>query len=84
MLKKESATQVRRHEKDTGTPEAQVAHFTDRIVHLTGHLRRHRKDFSAQRSLLRLVGRRSRMLRYLKRLNEESYLKVVESLGLRK
>ena len=78
------AEQVRRHEKDCGTPEAQIAYFTDRITYLTGHLQRHRSDFSSQRGLLKLVGRRTRMLRYLKRLNEQKYLTVVDKLGLRK
>jgi len=84
MIEKKSAEKVRRHEKDCGTPEAQIAHLTDRIVYLTGHLRKHRKDFAAERSLLKLVGRRTRLLRYLKRRNEQTYTNVVQTLGLRK
>jgi small subunit ribosomal protein S15 len=79
-----SAEQVRRHEKDTGTPEAQIAFLTDRVTDLTGHLQRHRNDFSSQRGLQKLVGRRSRLLRYLKRRSEQKYLAVVDKLGLRK
>ena len=78
------AETVRRHEKDTGTPEAQVAYLTDHISYLTGHLQKHRKDFSSQRGLLMLVGKRTRLLRYLKRCNEATYLTIVEKLALRK
>lgn len=74
---------VRRHEKDTGTPEAQIASLTDRIRALTDHLRGNRKDFAAHRSLLKLVGRRARLLDYLKRRDSETHTKVVEALGLR-
>lgn len=84
MVEMKSAEKVRRHEKDCGTSEAQVANLTDHIVHLTGHLRKHRKDFSAERSLLKLVGRRSRLLRYLKRRDEKAYANVVQTLSLRK
>jgi small subunit ribosomal protein S15 len=75
---------VRRHEKDCGTPEAQVAYMTDQITHLTTHLHRHRKDFSSQRALMQLVGKRTRLMRYLKRVDEAKYQNAVEKLGLRK
>ncbi len=75
---------VRRHETDCGTPEAQVAFLTDRIAHLTKHLQRHSHDYSTRRALMKLVGKRTRMLRYLKRKNEPKYLEVVEKLGLRR
>ena len=78
------AEEARRHEKDTGSPEAQVAYLTGRIAHTTTHLQRHRKDFSTQRSLMKMVGKRSRLLRYLKRKNEQRYVTVVNKLGLRK
>jgi len=79
-----SAEAVRRHEKDSGTPEAQIAYLTDHITDLTTHLQRHRKDFSSQRGLLMLVGKRTRLLSYLKRHSEAAYAKVVDKLNLRK
>ena len=69
---------------DTGSPEVQVALMTDRITHLTSHLRTHKKDFSTQRGLLKLVGQRRKVLEYLKTSNNERYLKLIENLDLRK
>ena len=70
--------------KDSGSPNVQAAILTERIKNLTDHLKTHRKDFSTRRGLLTLVGKRRRVLDYIKNKNEENYLKVIETLGLRK
>jgi len=75
--------EYRTNPKDTGSPEVQVALLTERITGLTDHLRTHRHDHHTRRGLLRLVGRRRRLLRYLNNENRERYLKLVQSLGLR-
>lgn len=71
-------------EKDTGCSESQIALFTYRIKHLTEYLNIQKKDFSAKLSLLKLVGKRKRLLDYLKKENIERYRNIVTSLGLRK
>jgi ribosomal protein S15, bacterial/organelle len=70
--------------KDSGSPNVQAAILTERIKNLTDHLKIHSKDFSTRRGLLTLVGKRRRVLDYIKNKNEENYLKVIEALGLRK
>ena len=70
--------------KDSGSPNVQAAILTERIKNLTDHLKTHSKDFSTRRGLLTLVGKRRRLLDYIKNKNEENYLKVIEALGLRK
>ena len=70
--------------KDSGSPNVQAAILTERIKNLTDHLKTHRKDFSTRRGLLTLVGKRRRVLDYIKNKNEDNYLKVIEVLGLRK
>ena len=74
----------RRAESDTGSPEVQVAILTDRIKHLTDHLRTHEQDFSSRRGLRMMVGRRNRLLRYLARTDQEKYQALIKRLGLRK
>lgn len=74
----------RQHEKDTGSPEIQVAMFTERIKHLTEHLRTHRKDHSSRRGLLMMVGKRSHLLKYLRNNDLQRYQQIVSKLGLRK
>jgi len=69
---------------DTGSPEVQVAILTERIVNLTDHLKTHAKDFHSRRGLLMLVGRRRRLLDYLKRKNEARYQTLIGRLGLRR
>ncbi|HUW05433.1 MAG TPA: 30S ribosomal protein S15 [Williamwhitmania sp.] len=69
---------------DTGSSESQVALFTTRINHLTEHLKVHRKDYATQRSLLKLVGKRRRLLDYLKDTEIERYRAIVKALNLRK
>jgi small subunit ribosomal protein S15 len=74
----------RLHESDTGSPEVQIALFTERINHLTDHMKTHKKDFHTRHGLLKLVGKRRRMLDYLKDRDIESYREVVKRLGLRR
>jgi small subunit ribosomal protein S15 len=73
-----------RHDKDTGSPEVQIAILSRRINQLTDHLRIHKHDESSRRGLLKLVGRRRRLLSYLKRKDAASYLALTESLGIRR
>jgi len=74
----------RLHETDTGSPEVQVALLTDRINHLTDHLKAHTKDHHSRRGLLMLVGRRRRLLDYLRRNDVERYRALIAKLGLRR
>lgn len=74
----------RTHDTDTGSPEVQVALLTERINHLAEHLRTHKKDHSSRRGLLKLVGHRSRLLKYLTRKDRKRYLDVIQRLGIRK
>ena len=83
-VKSEIITQPRVHDTDTGSPEVQVALLTYRINELTEHFKIHKKDHHGRRGLLKLVGRRRRMLAYLKSQDVERYRKTIESLGLRK
>jgi small subunit ribosomal protein S15 len=69
---------------DTGSPESQIALFTYRINHLTLHLKKNKKDFSTQRALLKLVGKRRRLLDYLKNRDIEKYRAIIKALKLRK
>lgn len=69
---------------NTGSPESQIALFTYRINHLTEHLKRNAKDFGTQRSLLKLVGKRRKLLNYLKVNNIERYRTIVKELNIRK
>mmetsp|Transcript_25611 Transcript_25611/g.52523 ORF Transcript_25611/g.52523 Transcript_25611/m.52523 type:complete len:207 (-) Transcript_25611:75-695(-) len=73
----------RRHETDTGSPEYQVAGMTERIAHLTNHLKEHPKDFSTRRGLVALVNKRRRLLNYLFREDEKRYVDIVSALGIR-
>jgi small subunit ribosomal protein S15 len=70
--------------KDTGSPEVQVAVLTERISNLTEHLKAHKKDFASRRGLLMMVGRRRRLLDYLKRKEQSRYETLIERLGLRR
>jgi len=72
------------HEKDTGSPEVQVALLSARIEYLTNHFKVHKKDHHSRRGLLKLVGQRRRLLDYLKNKNIERYRQVIQRLGLRK
>ncbi len=74
----------RKHDTDTGSPEVQVALLSDRINHLTEHLRVHKKDHHSRRGLLMLVGRRRRLLDYLAANDVERYRELIAKLGLRR
>ncbi len=84
QAKKALIEQYRKHATDTGSPEVQIALLSERINHLTDHLKSHRKDFSTRRGLLMLVGQRRRLLNYLKGQNIEGYRELIGRLGLRK
>ena len=72
------------HETDTGSPEAQVALLTKRIVTLTEHLKTHKHDHHSRRGLLLLVGRRRRLLKYVQKVDIARYRSLIERLGLRR
>lgn len=82
--KAETIAKFQRFEGDTGSPEVQIALATDRINHLTDHLKVHKKDYHTQRGLLALVGRRRRMLDYLASIDVERYRSLIAELGLRR
>lgn len=74
----------RRHDKDSGSPEIQIALLTERINDLNMHLKGHVKDHSSRRGLLKMVGKRNALLKYLQSTDRNSYLKIIQKLGLRK
>jgi small subunit ribosomal protein S15 len=82
--KAQSIKEFSRHDKDTGSPDVQVALLTRRINHLSEHLKANAKDFSSRRGLLMLVGKRRRLLDYLGRIDASRYTDVAKRLGLRK
>ena len=82
--KKEIMDQFRNHEKDTGSPEVQIALLSERIRYLTEHFKAHNRDHHSRRGLLKLVGQRRRLLNYLKASRVERYREMVDKLGLRK
>ncbi len=82
--KKELIEQFKRHESDTGSPEVQVGLLTHRIQYLTEHLKIHKKDHHSRRGLLMLVGRRRRLLNYVKSKDVKRYRTIIENLGLRR
>jgi small subunit ribosomal protein S15 len=82
--KQQIIEKFRVHEKDSGSPEVQIALLTERIRELTSHFQVHKKDFHSRRGLLKLVGQRRRLLDYLKSRKIDKYRKIVKELGLRK
>jgi len=82
--KKEIFGKYGKSNEDTGSPESQIALFSARIRHLTEHLKSNKKDFSTQRALLKLVGKRRRLLDYLKKKDIERYRAIIKALDLRK
>jgi len=74
----------RRHDTDTGSPEVQIALLTGRITYLTEHFKVHRMDHHSRRGLLKLVGQRRRLLKYIKERDFQCYKTVIERLGIRK
>jgi small subunit ribosomal protein S15 len=82
--KEETIREYRAHEEDTGSPEVQVAVLTRRISHLTEHLREHKHDYHSRRGLLKMVGKRRRLLKYLQKKDVERYRALIAKLGLRR
>ena len=82
--KKEIIDQFRTHEKDTGSPEVQIALLSERIRYLTEHFKAHKRDHHSRRGLLKLVGQRKRLLNYLKEKKVDRYRQIIDKLGLRK
>jgi small subunit ribosomal protein S15 len=82
--KQEIIGEHRTHEGDTGSPEVQVAVLTRRIAHLTDHLREHKHDYHSRRGLLKMVGKRRRLLKYLQKKDVERYRALIAKLGLRR
>jgi len=82
--KQEVIGSYRTHEGDTGSPEVQVAILTEKIRHLTEHLKLHRKDHASRRGLLMMVGKRSRLLKYLQKKEWARYQSLIERLGIRR
>ncbi len=82
--RRELIEQYRRSANDVGSPEVQIAVLTSRIRMLTEHLKAHRKDFAGRRGMLMMVGRRRRLLDYLKRMAPDRYIEIVQKLELRR
>ena len=82
--KKAIVKDVAKSEKDTGSPESQVAILTARITELTEHLKANKKDFAARRGLLQMVGKRKRLLKYIANKDSKKYLELIKKLGIRR
>ncbi len=82
--KQEIIEKYKTHDKDTGSPEVQIALLSDRINHLTEHFQTHAKDFHSRRGLLKLVGQRRRLLDYLKKKDLTRYRGLIKELGIRR
>jgi small subunit ribosomal protein S15 len=82
--KRQIIDRFRLHDKDTGSPEVQVAILSNRINYLTDHFKIHKKDHHSRRGLLKLVGQRRRLLNYLRRTDMQRYQTIIKELGLRK
>jgi small subunit ribosomal protein S15 len=83
-VKKKVITKHAKHEKDTGSAQVQIAILTERINELTDHLKEHKKDNHSRRGLLAMVGKRRKLLNYLKSKNADSYTDLIKTLDLRK
>jgi len=75
---------LRLHQTDTGSPQVQIVLLTERINHLSAHFQSHKRDFNSRQGLLKMVGRRRRLLEYLKDHDEHTYRTVLDALNLRK
>ena len=82
--KEEIVGEFRKNDSDTGSPEVQIAILTTRINNLTEHMRTNKKDYSTRRGLLGMVSRRRRLLDYLRQVNPDRYLDIIEKLNIRK
>jgi small subunit ribosomal protein S15 len=83
-IKTEVINKFKKHDGDTGSPEVQVGILTSRIVQLTDHLRLHKHDESTRHGLLRLVGRRNKLLTYIQKKDNEGYIKITDELNIRR
>jgi len=83
-IKENTLKDTRRHDADTGSPEAQVALLTRKIEELSSHLRKHKKDFHSRRGLLQMVADRRKHLKYLSRKDENAYDALIKKLGLKR
>ena len=84
VRKAETIKKFERHTGDTGSPEVQIALLSERVAHLTEHLKNNHKDHHSRRGLLKMVGQRRALLDYLKRKNLDRYRKLIDTLGLRR
>jgi small subunit ribosomal protein S15 len=84
VRKAETISKFQQHQTDTGSPEVQVALLSERIMHLTEHVKKNHKDHHSRRGLLKMVSQRRALLEYLKRKNLDRYSKLIGTLGLRK
>ena len=84
VRKQETIAKFAQHQGDTGSPEVQVALLSERIAHLTEHLKNNHKDHHSRRGLLKMVGQRRALLDYLKRKDLERYKKLIDTVGLRR
>jgi len=82
--KRELVDSYRIHDRDTGSPEVQIALLTERILQLTDHFKSHSKDHHSRRGLLKMVGKRNALLKYLARSDRTRYQQIISRLGLRK
>ena len=82
--KQELISEYRRNDKDSGSPEVQIAILTARINSLTEHMRTHQKDYASRRGLLMLVSTRRSLLDYLRKVNPQGYVEIIGRLGIRK
>lgn len=82
--KQDTIDRFKLHEKDTGSPEVQIALLTERITSLTEHLKTHKKDHHSRRGLLMMVGKRRRLLSYVKNKDVNRYRGIIKELGIRK
>ena len=82
--KSDLINQYRIHDADTGSPEVQIALLSNRIIYLTEHFKAHAKDHHSRRGLMKLVGRRRRLLDYLKKTDQDRYRTIIDKLGIRK
>ena len=80
----ETIGKFKQHDTDTGSPEVQIALLSERIAHLTEHLKNNHKDHHSRRGLLKMVGQRRALLDYLKRKNLDRYRKLIDTIGLRR
>ncbi len=84
MNKQEIIGQYKTHDTDTGSPEVQVAILTEKVRHLTEHLKVHKKDHASRRGLLMMVGKRASLLKYLQKKDWTRYQTIIKALGIRR